>query len=114
MTPEKKVKRTVAKQLDDLGCYYFYPATGGYGRSGVPDIVGCFEGKFFGLECKAGDNKPTVLQEKNLYHILVNGGISEVVNEQNMHYVEQILRGEYERQTDEAGAKFSEAVKERL
>ena len=71
MTPEKKVKKTVAKQLDDLGCYYFYPATGGYGRSGVPDIVGCFEGKFFGLECKAGDNKPTVLQEKNLYHILV-------------------------------------------
>tara|TARA_R100001440_G_scaffold67252_2_gene88492 strand:- start:750 stop:1076 length:327 start_codon:yes stop_codon:yes gene_type:complete len=100
MTPEKKVKRTVAKQLDDLGCYYFYPATGGYGRSGVPDIVGCFEGKFFGLECKAGDNKPTVLQEKNLYHILVNGGISEVVNEQNMHYVEQILRGEYEPDND--------------
>tara|TARA_R100000654_G_scaffold69985_1_gene99943 strand:+ start:1814 stop:2104 length:291 start_codon:yes stop_codon:yes gene_type:complete len=90
----------VAKQLDDLGCYYFYPATGGYGRSGVPDIVGCFEGKFFGLECKAGDNKPTVLQEKNLYHILVNGGISEVVNEQNMHYVEQILRGEYEPDND--------------
>ena len=100
MTPEKKVKKRVAKQLDDLGCYYFYPATGGYGRSGVPDIVGCFEGKFFGLECKAGDNEPTVLQQKNLVHILMNGGIAEVVNEQNMNYIEQILRGEYEPDND--------------
>ena len=95
MTPEGKVKKKVAKHLDDLGCYYFYPATGGYGKSGVPDIVGCYKGKFFGLECKAGDNKPTLLQEKNLYHILVNGGISEVINEDNVHRVKQILEGIY-------------------
>jgi len=95
MTPEGKVKKKVAKHLDDLGCYYFYPATGGYGKSGVPDIVGCYKGKFFGLECKAGDNKPTLLQEKNLYHILVNGGISEVINEDNVDRVKQILEGIY-------------------
>ena len=40
MTPEKKVKQKVAKQLKEMGAYFFYPATGGYGRSGVPDIVG--------------------------------------------------------------------------
>ena len=95
MTPEGKVKKKVAKHLDDLGCYYFYPATGGYGKSGVPDIVGCYKGKFFGLECKAGDNKPTLLQEKNLYHILVNGGVSEVINEDNVDRVKQILEGIY-------------------
>jgi|TARA_R110002124_G_scaffold86589_1_gene223799 hypothetical protein len=95
MTPEGKVKKKVAKHLDDLGCYYFYPATGGYGKSGVPDIVGCYKGKFFGLECKAGGNKPTLLQEKNLYHILVNGGISEIINEDNVDRVEQILEGIY-------------------
>jgi hypothetical protein len=36
MTPEAKVKRVITNQLKALGAYYFYPATGGYGRSGVP------------------------------------------------------------------------------
>jgi Holliday junction resolvase len=54
MTPEAKVKRKVTDQLKLIGAYYFFPATGGYGKSGVPDIVGCYNGKFFGIECKAG------------------------------------------------------------
>ena len=58
MTPEKKVKNAVVKRLKEMtGVYYFYPVTSGYGRSGVPDIVGCYKGKFFGIECKAGKNK---------------------------------------------------------
>ena len=44
MTPEAKVKRVITNQLKALGAYYFYPATGGYGKSGVPDIVGCYNG----------------------------------------------------------------------
>ena len=40
MTPESKVKKKIVEQLKELGCYYFFPATGGYGKSGVPDIVG--------------------------------------------------------------------------
>ena len=92
MTPEAKVKKKVADALKKLGAYYFYPVTGGYGKSGVPDIVGCYEGKFFGIECKAGKNKPTALQEKNLADILKAGGIAMVVNEENMHDVrEQII-----------------------
>ena len=69
MTPEAKVKKKVVEQLKQLRAYYFYPVTGGYGRSGVPDIIGCYEGLFFGIECKAGNNKPTPLQEKNLKEI---------------------------------------------
>ena len=95
MTPEAKVKKVVTSYLKELECYYFYPVTGGYGSSGVPDIVGCYEGKFFAFECKAGKNKPTALQEKHLYHILVSGGVSEVVNEENMHDVKAMLNGEY-------------------
>ena len=66
MTPEAKVKKKVVAQLKEMGAYYFYPVTGGYGASGVPDIVGCYRGMFFGIECKAGSNKPTPLQDKNL------------------------------------------------
>tara|TARA_B100001057_G_C22702095_1_gene892167 strand:+ start:232 stop:549 length:318 start_codon:yes stop_codon:yes gene_type:complete len=93
MTPEAKVKKKVADALKKLGAYYFYPVTGGYGRSGVPDIVGCYEGKFFGIECKAGKGKTTALQEMNLKQIMAAGGISAVVNEDNVHTVADILNG---------------------
>jgi hypothetical protein len=93
MTPEGKVKKKIVEQLKTLGCYYFFPATGGYGKSGVPDIVGCYQGKFFGIECKAGKNTTTALQEKNLREIGEAWGIAHVVNEDNMNDIKQILGG---------------------
>jgi len=93
MTPEAKVKKKVADQLKKLGAYYFYPITSGFGRSGVPDIVGSYRGNFFAFECKAGKNKPTALQDKNLSDINVAGGIACVVNEDNMMHIEDILKG---------------------
>ncbi len=92
MTPEAKVKKKVVAQLKELRAYYFYPVTGGYGRSGVPDIIGCYEGLFFGIECKAGKNKPTPLQEKNLKEIRDAGGLDMVINEDNVHTVMDELR----------------------
>ena len=91
MTPEAKVKKKVVAVLKDMGAYYFYPVTGGYGQSGVPDVVGCYHGVFFGIECKAGKNKPTPLQDKNLKQIRDAGGLDLVVNEGNMHTVRDEL-----------------------
>ena len=91
-TPEGKVKRVVTKQLKELGAYYFFPMTGGYGKSGVPDIIACYNGLFFGIECKAGKNKPTTLQEKNLRDIKEAGGRSFVINEENMHAVLGVMK----------------------
>lgn len=84
MTPEKKVKQKVVKLLEEAGAYYFYPVSGGYGASGVPDVVACFKSKFIGIECKAGTNVPTALQLKNLAQITKNGGYSLVINEDNL------------------------------
>ena len=94
MTPEAKVKKVVIAQLKQLGAYYFYPVTSGYGRSGVPDVVGCYHGVFFGIECKAGKNKPTPLQAKNLKQIRDAGGLDLVVNEDNMYDVIEMLEDE--------------------
>ena len=91
MTPEKKVKNAVVKQLKELGAYYFYPVTGGYGASGVPDIVGCYYGRFFAFECKAGSNKPTPLQQKNIDQIKDMKGIVAVINETNQDQIRNLL-----------------------
>lgn len=88
MTPEKKVKQRVVAQLKAMSAYYFYPTTGGYGSSGVPDVVCCLDGRFIGIECKAGKGKTTALQDKNLREIEAAGGVALVVNEQN---VEQLF-----------------------
>ena len=47
---------------------------------------------FFGIECKAGNNKATPLQEKNLAEIRAAGGLDMVVNEANMNNVANDLR----------------------
>jgi len=91
MTPEKKVKNKVVRLLKEYGAYYFFPASYGMGRSGVPDIVCCLRGRFIGIECKAGKNKPTPLQEKELADIIKAGGVSCVINEDNMAELESIL-----------------------
>jgi len=102
-TPEAKVKSVVTRQLKDIGAYYFYPVTGGFGASGVPDIIGCYDGLFFGIECKAGKNKPTELQKKNLHDIELAGGMAFVVNETNMHTVADQLKiwRDFERSQDQ-------------
>jgi Holliday junction resolvase len=91
MTPEGKVKKRAKEHLDTAGAYYFMPATGGFGRSGVPDIVGCFNGVFFAIECKAGKGIPTALQEREMKNIRKAGGQAWVVNEENVDTVPQWL-----------------------
>ena len=91
MTPEGKVKRKVVNLLKKHSAYYFFPATHGYGRSGVPDIVACVSGSFFGIECKAGKNKPTPLQNKNLADIENANGIAVIVNEDSLDNLEGLL-----------------------
>ena len=90
-TPETKVKTKVVAQLKTLGAYYFYPVTGGYGASGVPDIVACLRGRFIGIECKANGNKPTALQQMNLDQIAAQGGIALVIDETNVNELKGMI-----------------------
>ena len=92
MTPEAKVKSRAKEILDKLGAYYFMPATGGYGRSGIPDIVGCLNGVFFAIECKAGRGIPTALQEREINKIRNAGGHAWLVNETNVDQLSETVR----------------------
>lgn len=91
-TPEGKVKSAVVAILKTEGVYYFFPATHGFGRSGVPDIVACVNGWFFAIECKAGTNKPTALQVREIEGIRRCNGVAVVVNETNVEMVPELVR----------------------
>jgi Holliday junction resolvase len=88
---EKWVKNQVITMLKDAGAYYFYPVANGYMQTGVPDIIACMHGEFIGIECKAGNNKPTVIQERNLAAIEESGGIALVINEDSLDLLRDVL-----------------------
>jgi hypothetical protein len=90
-TPENRVKKQVKAILDEQRVYHFSPMQNGMGRAGIPDIVACHGGRFIGIECKAGDNKPTALQERELNRILEAGGEAFVINEENIEQLREEL-----------------------
>ena len=91
MTPEAKVKTVIKRLLVEEGVYYFMPPANGFGRSGIPDIIGCKNGKFIAIECKAGKGKVTALQERELIAICNAGGFTFVAREDTMEELEERL-----------------------
>lgn len=91
-TPEKKVKAAVRKILGHMDIYHFMPPGMGLGRSGIPDIIGCYQGRFIAIECKAGKGKTTALQERELNMIADAGGFTFVAREDNLEELEQELQ----------------------
>lgn len=93
-TPEKKVKKKAVEILKQYGAYYFYPVTGGFGASGVPDIIACYNGRFLGIEVKADAKKrgPTALQQKNLNQINATGGVGLVIDANNLDELEKVMK----------------------
>lgn len=99
-TPESKVKDKLRKYLSQLGIYHFMPAANGFGRAGIPDIIGCYNGQFVAFECKAGKGKTTALQEREIHNIQLAKGWAFVITELNVDHVEELLRMELTRETD--------------
>ena len=84
MTPEGKVKKQVVEILKKHGVYYFFPVSGGYGKSGVPDIICCVNGMFLAIECKAEGGKLTALQNRELDRIEEAGGVPLVITPEHI------------------------------
>ena len=91
-TPEAKVKKQIRKLLDQYDAYYAMPMGSGYGNSGTPDFLVCKRRLFIAIEAKAGNNKPTLLQEAAMTKIRKAGGIALVLNETNIQTLEDLLR----------------------
>jgi Holliday junction resolvase len=95
-TPEGRIKDAVVKLLKAHGVYYFFPATHGYGRSGVPDIVCCVKGRFLAIECKAPGKKPTALQEREMGRIGEAGGVALVIDSEDVSGLDGMLKSYFQ------------------
>lgn len=83
MTPEAKVKNKIKEYLKTIpDLYYFTPIGSVYGKSGAPDIVVCYHGKFIGIEVKAPGKlgTQTKLQKQAQEKIEQAGGVYLLVD----------------------------------
>jgi len=75
---EQQIQKKIVNLLEQEGCYVVKVVSAT--KAGVPDILGCYEGMFFGIEVKKPDtmNNVAKLQEYNLEKIRLAGGNSMV------------------------------------
>lgn len=90
-TPEAKVKDKIKKLVKKYGGYYAMPVMHGMAANGTPDFLCCINGWFLAIEAKAGKNKATDLQKIRLEEIRAAGGISIVVNENDLPRLDLLL-----------------------
>ena len=57
---------------------------------GIPDIIGCWRGTFFGFEVKAEGRGATKIQQYHIDEIVKAGGFARVVN--NVEAVRQMIK----------------------
>lgn len=90
MQNEKAVKAQVKKILQgrpDI-TWWFMPPANGYGRSGVPDFVGCVKGQMFAVETKSGAGQLTANQIREIDAIARAGGKVWIVREATLSVFE--------------------------
>lgn len=77
---ETDIVKAIMKYLRTVpGCFCWKEHGGMYGTAGIPDIIACIDGHFFGFEVKTDIGKPTKLQEATIRKILAAGGTALVV-----------------------------------
>lgn len=75
---EQQIQKKILDYLDSIDCYAIKVINAN--KSGVPDILACYEGKFLAIEVKRPEsiNTVTKLQEHNLSMVISKGGYSTV------------------------------------
>ena len=88
---EKDITNKILKYLRSLDkCYFFKEHGGSYGRSGIPDIICCYQGRFVAFEVKPAHGRTTVLQDVNIKNIHKAGGLAVVVR--SLDEVKSVLK----------------------
>lgn len=101
MAEEKNFENKVKQFLDDLGCWYIkYWAGAKYTKEGIPDILACIKGKFYGIEIKAPNGRPKLLQLVKLKKIRAAEGIGVLLYPKDFSGFKALVDG------SEAGFKW--------
>lgn len=93
--PESRLQARIQKRLkNDVGGFWVKIWGGPFQQAGLPDLFGCVDGYFFGLEVKTPKGKPTALQLHMIEKIKQAGGGAAIVRspDEAVEYVERFLQ----------------------
>lgn len=68
MTTEARLRTNIVKKLNAYSGYWFVTHQSGHQEKGLPDIIGCYSGMFYGLEVKLPGKLHTVTAKQS--HVL--------------------------------------------
>lgn len=60
--PESRLSRDIRRELEARDAFVFKIHGGPTMMAGLPDLIGCYRGAFFGIESKMPGNEPTEVQ----------------------------------------------------
>ncbi len=73
---ETTLKNKVSAYLKTVPALWFFKVHGSwFQKMGIPDMIGCWQGRFFALELKIEGNLPTPIQSHTIQKIKEAGGI---------------------------------------
>lgn len=79
MGQEKNFEEKVKEILKSKGAYYVKQFGCAFTKSGIPDLLVCYKGRFIGIELKAKKGTPSPLQLYNVDLIQKAGGYAFVL-----------------------------------
>lgn len=74
---EKRIVTKILKVLREDG-FWIKTHGGLFQRGGLPDVLGCFKGRFIGIEVKKPGEEASEIQKYTLKEIIKAGGIAGV------------------------------------
>jgi hypothetical protein len=88
---EKQLRTKIVKALRTYSGFWFVTHATQYGTGGLPDIMGCYQGTFFGLEVKLPGKEHTLTERQShtLATIKRAGGKASMITsvEEAMNFV---------------------------
>lgn len=99
-TPEARAKAKVREILSRYpSMYTYWPVPSGFGHTTI-DVIGCYRGRFFGIEVKADRKKPTLRQTLELQAMakamgktFVIAGTSDPVIDDLINWLDELRGG---------------------
>ena len=89
---ESAYQTIVMDYIKSVGGWCFTTHGGSqFQRAGLPDVIACYKGFFFGLELKVGNYQATELQKSTLNNIQDTGGVGLVLRD-NLTHIKDVIR----------------------
>ena len=77
---ETDIVKAILRYLKTVDqCFCWKEHGGMYGTAGIPDIICCYRGRFYGFEVKTETGRPTELQKATIRKINRAGGTAAIV-----------------------------------